>query len=92
MLGVLHRVHQLQRHQLAGDPRPAVRLVQTDFQAPHVADQVAVHALDMALVQLLGIQGAPGRLRRTAQQRLVDLPAAQLVDRQVQGVADHLQA
>ncbi|MNM72534.1 hypothetical protein D3C81_842300 [compost metagenome] len=92
MLGILHRIHQLQRHQLAGHPGAAVRLVQIDLQTPHVAQQVAVHPLDMALVQLLGIQRAPGGLRRGLQQRLVDLHAAQLVDRQVQGVADHLQA
>jgi len=45
----------------------------------------------MALVELLGIQRL--RFRARMDQRLVDPPLlAQLFDRQVDGVADHLQA
>ncbi|MCY1463073.1 hypothetical protein D9M71_809200 [compost metagenome] len=45
----------------------------------------------MALVQLLGIQATAGPLRRILQGALVDLRTAQLIDRQVQRMADHLQ-
>ncbi|MCY1355480.1 hypothetical protein D9M69_419010 [compost metagenome] len=90
VLGILHRVHQLQGGQLAADPELLVRLVQRQVEAAHEAQQVAVHTLDMPLVERLRIQVVA--LRPRLQQALVGLDALQLIHRQVEGMADHLQA
>src|SRR5690606_1911019 len=67
MLGILDRVHQLQRSHLTAQPELLPRLVQVQFQAPHETQQVAIDTLDVSLIERVGVK--PVRLDSRLQQR-----------------------
>lgn len=89
VLGILDRVHQLQRCQLAADPELLVRFIHGQLHASHETQQIAIHALDMYAIQVIGLEPTMGGLG--LQQMLIAAHTRQLIHRQVERMADHFQ-